>query len=180
MTRTCIASVACIAAAAGMASAGPLFIFEQGAGSFSVTSSDNMGRTVEFDTNVIFEVGGLGILTIDGTFDQSYNGSNQDTFLGNALFTGASNADTLSVDFNGVIFDNGFESFSGVWTLTGSTGAYAQYTSGSGNQSGSFFFQDDTSGSMFVIFQGTLVPTPGTLAFAAIGSGMLCVRRRRA
>ncbi|MFG0259093.1 MAG: hypothetical protein ACF8LK_01965 [Phycisphaerales bacterium JB041] len=174
------AAAAVVAGLATAASAGPLFIFEQSAGSFTVAFEDANTRNILFETAVTFEVGGLGIVSIDGDYIQTFSGGSSDPISGTAVFEGASNLDTLTVSFDGVVYDNGFGSFSGSWELTGSTGAYAQYTSGEGNNSGSYFFTTDDSGNMYTIFQGTLVPTPGVLAIGGLGAGMLATRRRRA
>lgn len=182
MASRAVQSAAVAAVVAGLAvaaSAGPLFIFEQSAGTFAVAFEDANTRNIEFETAVTFEVGGLGILSVDGEYIQTFTGGSSDPIAGTAVFEGASNLDTLTVSFEGVVFDNGFGSFSGSWELIGSTGAYAQYTSGEGNNSGSYFFTADDSGNMYTIFQGTLVPTPGVLAIGGLGAGMLGMRRRR-
>lgn len=175
------AAVAVVVAGLALAaSAGPLFVFEQSAGSFAIGLEDANTRNVLFETAVTFEVGGLGIVNIDGEYVQTFTGGPSDPIVGTAVFEGVSNLDTLSISFEGVVFDNGFGSFSGSWELTGSTGAYAQYTSGAGNNSGSYFFTTNNSGNMYTIFQGTLVPTPGVLAVGGLGAGLLGMRRRRA
>ena len=176
--RLVVVAGAC-AMASSAAIAGPLFIFEQSVGTFNVVAEDANTRDIAFDTAVAFEIGGLGILSIFGDYVQTFTGGSSDPIAGSAVFEGASNLDTLTVSFEGEIFDDGFESFSGSWELTGSTGAYAQYTSGEGNNSGSYFFTSNDSGDMFMIFQGELVPTPGVLAIGGLGAGMLCARRRR-
>jgi len=132
-----------------------------------------------FETAVMFEVGGLGILTVDGDYVQTFTGGGSDPIIGTAVFEGASNLDTLTVAFEGVIYDTGFASYAGEWTLTGSTGAFAQYTSGAGNNSGSYFFTGNDVGSLFSIFQGTLVPAPGVLTLGGLGVGLIGFRRRR-
>lgn len=175
------AAIAAVVAGLAMAvSAGPVFVFEQSAGSFAVGLEDANTRNVLFETAVTLEIGGLGIVTIDGEYVQTFTGGPSDPITGTAVFEGASNLDTLSISFEGVVFDNGFGSFSGSWELTGSTGAYAQYTSGAGNNSGSYFFTASDSGNMYTIFQGTLVPTPGVLTIGGLGAGLLGMRRRRA
>ena len=178
MQTTAVAAV--VAGFAMAATAGPLFIFEQSAGSFAVAFEDANSRNVSFETAVTFEIGGLGIAAIDGEYIQTFTGGSSDPIAGTAVFEGASNLDTLTVSFEGVVYDDGFGSFSGSWELTGSTGAYAQYTSGQGNESGSYFFTTNDSGNMYTIFQGTLVPTPGVLAVGGLGAGLLAMRRRRA
>lgn len=155
-----------------------LFIFEQSSGTFLVTDETQNDRTISFDTTVNLEFGGLGIVMLDGQFVQTFTGGDSDTYAGSALFTGASNSDTLAVDFSGTLYDDGFASLSGTWTLTGSTGAYAQYTGGAGDNSGSYFFTAEDEGQIFLIFQGTLVPTPSSLALLGLG-GMVALRRRR-
>jgi hypothetical protein len=167
-----------IAGAASSVVAQPLFIFEQSTGTFDVVAEDANTRTIAFETSVTFEVGGLGVTTIDGQFVQTFTGGNEDTFAGSAVFTGASNADTISVDFAGTLFDDRFASLAGRWTLTGSTGAYAQYTSGGGDNSASYFFVTDDSGTFVSVFQGLLVPAPGGLALAGLGVAFAARRRR--
>lgn len=167
-----------IAVCAAAVQADPIFIFERSAGSFEVTAEDGFSRTIHFESTVDFEVGGLGITVIEGDFVQTFTGGDFDTIAGSAVFVGASNLDTLSVDFTGTLTDDGFASLAGDWDLTGSTGAYAVYTSGSGNNSASYFFTDDDGGPFFAIFQGTLVPAPSSLAMLGIGA-LAASRRRR-
>ena len=170
--------LAAVSALAASAHAEDLFIFEQSMGSFVITDETNDDRTIEFDTVVVFEIGGLGIESIAGSFVQTFTGGDFDTFVGSALFTGASDLDTLTVEFNGTLFNNGFDSLSGDWELTGATGAYDIYTGGAGNNSGSYYFTSSDSGDMFMIFQGTLVPAPAGLGLLGLG-GLLAARRRR-
>lgn len=170
--------VAATVAAAATAAQAELFIFEQSSGDFQVVAEDDFARTIEFQTLVTFEIGGLGIQTIDGGFVQTFSGGDFDPIAGTAVFEGASNLDTITVAFSGTLFDDGFASFAGRWALTGATGAYAEYTSGGGNNSGSYYFTADDSGDIYAIFQGVLVPAPGTLALAGLGLVASCRRRR--
>lgn len=175
----CVHMVLGTVAVAATCAQADLFIFEQVSGTFEVTAEDDFSRTIEFETTVDFEIGGLGITEIDGEFVQTFTGGDFDTIEGEAEFEGPSDLDTISVEFAGTLFDNGFSSFAGEWDMTASTGVYAVYTSGSGNNSGSYFFLDEDSGSFFAIFQGELVPAPGSLALAGLALAA-ATRRRRA
>ncbi|MCB9845159.1 MAG: hypothetical protein H6811_04125 [Phycisphaeraceae bacterium] len=173
------AAVIATLALAGTANA--QFIREVTTGGFDVTFEDAIERHLHIDATVVSEIGGMGFQTLSADIIQVFQPVGfADLLSGTATFTGANAGDTITLSLDGVLDGQAGQfsfSMSGLWDSTDAQGIYAGL-SGSGDFSGSGFFTDVDTGVIDAIFQGEIIPAPGSAVAMAL-CGVVATRRRR-
>lgn len=110
----------------------------------------------------------LGDPGVPGAFDATF------------MLLGAGDEDVLTIAASGLA-DNGggpaFFSYSGLWEVIGATGVYEGLV-GSGDFSGSHFFEEPEAGFASLQMQGVLVPAPGVGLILGLGVIVAAGRRR--
>lgn len=159
-------------------------------GSFTSIYGSNI-TTVDSTFNV-FATSGTGFNFQTGTLDYSYSGATAssagEAVTGTVTLMGPNTANSMSFNFSGTVTGGVIdaESLTGFANLTGGTGTYASYVSGTGIVSNMSTTLGNNSagvpsGSTYGAFSASVaqaVPSPAGIIALAIGLSGLVIRRR--
>jgi len=174
-----VSTIAALAACAGVAHADFFFVGTEG--DFEVTGMNGDEIEATQTTVVGTQFGPFGFTSVEGSFTATLGDPGTDgPFEGTFELFGADPGDVLTIEASGTTdngFDESFFSYAATWEVIGATGAYEGLV-GSGDLSGSNFFDGKDGGFVSFQVQGVLVPTPAAGVVLGLG-GLVAFRRRR-